>query len=214
MRRSSVCALRAAAVALLAACPAQAQAAGGAGSPARAALLRRADLGGGWRVSAPAATRVPPLTCSRFRPSTKGALQTSAAASPTYAASSAGPFVSQTAYSYATAAQQARVWRAVVRRRLLACVAASLSSASSGVSTAISSERLMVLPRLPSRGAGYSVSASATSAEVPTEIYLDAVVLGAGQTVTEISVSSLNQRQASTQVLRLARIIARRIARR
>jgi hypothetical protein len=180
---------------------------------ARAALLQRTELGNGWSVAAPAPARVPPLTCPAFKPSTVGVVQTGAAASPTFRASTSGPFVSQAAYAYETDAQETRVWRAVVRRRLLACAAATLlSGASDDVSFAVTGKRLLALPKMFARASGYAVTGTATSSEVPTDVYLDMVVLGRGRTITEITVSGLDQHAARHNAVHLARIVARRMA--
>jgi hypothetical protein len=180
---------------------------------ARQALLRRDDLGPRWSVATPAPAVVPALTCPRFKPPTNARLETGAAASPTFQAGTSGPFVSQTAYAFATSAERQRVWHAVVRRPLLACVATGLlAGAGEGVSFKITAERLLAPGRLAAAAAGFSVTGSATSDGVPTSVYLDAVVLGHGRTITELSVSGFEQGEVRSEALRLARIIARRIA--
>jgi hypothetical protein len=185
------------------------------GKIAREALLRVHDLGPGWSIASPPPVRVPALTCPRFSPRTDAKLETGAAASPTFQAGPSGPFVSQTAYAFATSSEQSRVWRAVVRPPLLACVAESLGGgAGEGVAFKISAKRTLAPGKLAVNAAGFSVTGSATSNEVPTYVYLDAVVLGHGQTITEISVSGFEQGEVRNQVLRLARIVAGRIARR
>jgi hypothetical protein len=181
---------------------------------AREALLQRRDLGPGWSVASPAPARVPALTCPRFRPRTDTKLQTGAAASPTFQASASGPFVSQTAYAFATSAEESRVWRAVVRPRLLACVAEGLlGGAGAGVAIKISAKGLLAPGKLAVAAAGFSVTGSATSEEVPTDVYLDAVVLGHGRTITEISVSGFDQGEARREVVRLAHVVAAYIGR-
>ena len=101
---------------------------------AREALLGKHQLGSGWSVASPAPADVPALTCPRFRPRTDAKLETGAAASPTFQDGAGGPFVSQTAYAFATSSEEARVWKAVVRPQLLACVAAGLvGGAGAGV---------------------------------------------------------------------------------
>lgn len=214
MRASALCALLGVAgTATVGLSAAQASSSRPGGVLARGALVRRADLGRGWSVAAPPPHAIPPLTCPRDSPSLRGAKAIAKAASPTYEASADGPFVSQTGYSYRTGAQQARVWHAVVRPALLACVAATVSGTTvGGVAFSVTHKRVFALPRLPARAAGYSVSAAASSGEVSTELYLDTVVLGAGRTITELSVSSFSRRDSAAQALRLARVIARRLS--
>lgn len=180
---------------------------------AREALLRRHDLGPGWSVTSPAPVSVPALTCPRFSPRTDVGQETGAAASATFQGSTDGPFVSQTAYAFATSAEESRVWHAVVRPGLLRCVARGLlGGAGEGVAFKISAKGLLATGHLAVPAAGFSVTGSATSNEVPTVVYLDAVVLGHGQAITEISVSAFEQSEARSEVLRLARVLAARLA--
>lgn len=180
---------------------------------ARAVLLRRSDLGHGWSVDTPAPGQVPILTCPRFSPGINGAVETGAAASPTFDAGTSGPFVSQTAYAYATSAQEAIVWRAVVRPPLLGCVAESLLSGSGqGVHFAVTSMRGLRLPKLSTPADGYGVSGTATSSGVSIDVYLDVLVLARGQTITAISLSSFQRPVTLRNALRLARIVAGRMS--
>jgi len=181
---------------------------------AREALLGGHDLGRGWSVASPAPVSVPALSCPRFHPRTDAGLQSGAAASATFEDGPSGPFVAQTAYAFATIAERARVWRAVVRPALLGCVAEGLvGGAGEGVDFKVSAKRLLAPGKLAVAAAGFSVTGSATSNETPTDVYLDAVVLGHGQTITEISVSGFEEGQVRSEALRLARIVAGRIAR-
>lgn len=183
------------------------------GEGAREALLRRLDLGPGWTVAAAAPRHAAPLTCPRFHPRMTGATETSAAASPSFERTTGGPFVSQTAYVYASRAQERRVWSALARPKLVECVAATLTGASSeGVSFAVTAKGPLALPRLETSAIGYTVSAAATSAEVPTTIFLDAVLFGGGRTISELTVSSFSKQEAAAIARRLARLVARRVA--
>jgi hypothetical protein len=178
---------------------------------ARVALLRRADLGRGW-TSTPAPRAVPSLTCPRFSPAVRSATEVGNAASPTFGRSSSGPFVSQAAYVYASAAQRAAVWRTVVRRPLVRCVAASLAGGSgNGVRFSVTGKRLLSLPRVGAPAAGYRASGTATSQGQSINVFLDVVVLGSDRTITAISISSFEQPVARALELRLARTVAGRL---
>jgi hypothetical protein len=179
---------------------------------ARAALLSRSDLGAGWSVAAAPARPVPQLTCPRFHPRTTGMTETSSAASPSFERGASGPFVSQTAYAYASAGAGQEAWRVLARAKLIDCIAASLTGASSdGVSFAVTSMGPLTLPRLRTRAIGYNVTASATSSEVPTAVYLDDVLLGRGATISELSVTSFSRQESAALAARLARLIADRL---
>jgi hypothetical protein len=178
---------------------------------ARHALLRRGDLGRGWS-GLPAPTKVPDMTCPGFSPRLQGVVETGSATTPTFRGSSSGPFVSQTAYAYATAAQQGTVWRKVGQPGLLRCVAASLAQGSSnGVHFTVTDKRLVTLPKFAAQAAGYRVTGTASRPGQTIDVYLDVLVLGRGETVAEISISSFEQPVARSFELRLGRIVARRM---
>ena len=179
---------------------------------AQHALLRRADLGRGWTGTAAPKT-VPDLTCPGFSPALTGVVQTGAVISPTFQRSPTGPFASQTAYTYASGAEAGAVWQAVARPRLLRCVAASLVRGSGdGVHFAVTGKRLLTLPSLSVRAAGYRVTGTASVPSQTVNVYLDVLLLGGGDTVTELSISSFLQPASRALELRVARIVAGRIA--
>jgi hypothetical protein len=179
---------------------------------ARRSLLQRGDFGRKW-TSSPAPKTVPGLTCPAFSPALSGVVQTGAAISPTYEQSTTGPFASQTAYAYANGAQEQTVWSAVARPRLLACVAASLARTSTGgVHFAVTGKRLLPLPNLPVRAKGYRVTGTASVPNQTVNVYLDVLLLGGGNVVTELSFSSFLQPVSRAFELRLARIVAGRAA--
>jgi hypothetical protein len=179
---------------------------------ARRALLGRADLGRGW-IGTPAPKAVPDLTCPQFSPALTGVVQIGAAISPTFQQSPSGPFASQTAYAYASRAEAGSVWQAVARPRLLRCVAESLTRGSgSGVHFAVTGKRLLALPSLSVRAAGYRVTGTASVPGQTVNVYLDVLLLGGRDTVTELSISSFLQPASRALELRLARTVAARIA--
>jgi hypothetical protein len=178
---------------------------------ARQELLRRSDMGPGW-TSTPSPKTVPGLTCPAFTPALSGVMQTGAAISPTFQATSTGPFASQTAYAYANESEEQTAWREVARPRLLTCVAASLVRSTRGAHFAVTSKRLLPFPDLPVHAIGYRVAGTASVPNQTVNVYLDVVLLGAATTVTEVSVSSFLQPPALALELRLARIVAGRVA--
>jgi hypothetical protein len=139
-------------------------------------------------------------------------VQTGSAISPTFQASSAGPFASQTAYAYASASEEETVWREVAREHLLTCVASSLvHSTGGGVHFKVKSKRVVSLPSLPVHAMGYRVVGTASVPNQTVSVYLDVVLLGGGTAVTELSFSSFLGPMARATELRLARIVARRV---
>jgi len=179
---------------------------------ARAALLRRGDLGHGWSRESPAPAKVPALTCPAFDPRFAGAVQTGAAASPTFEAGPSGPFASDVAHAYATTAEQATVWRALVRPGLVRCAAASLRhGGGDGVHFAVTGERMLSLPALPAPAAGYRVSGTASLPEQMIDVYLDMFVVGRGTTIAEVVLSSFEQPPTRGLEFRLLSTVARRL---
>lgn len=174
-------------------------------------LLRRSDFGPGWSASSPPRS-VPPLTCRRFHPATGGVVEDGAAGSPTFSAGSSGPFVSQDAYAYATGAQAGEFWRRSTKAGLLRCLSDSLKSGSAGgVRFTVTGSRPLALAGLPTPARFYRVSGTATMPDQAVDVFLDMIVMSRGRTVTEISVSSLEQAPARQLELRLARTVAGRL---
>jgi hypothetical protein len=159
---------------------------------------------------------VPVVACARLHLALRGAAaKPLTAASPTFAAASDGPFVGQTAYRYATVADQRQVWRAVARPRLLTCLAQSLvDGGGHGVRFTIVFQRERPAPRLAVGAASYALRATATRGTQSADVYLDVLLLGRGTGMSELSFSSVSGPPPAGLELRLARIVARRLAKR
>lgn len=180
---------------------------------AGAALLRRADFGRGWREQAPAPAKVPSLTCPQFSPHVSGVTQAGAAASPTFEASSYGPFVSEIAHAYATTSEATALWRAVARPGLVVCAADSLRrGATQGVRFTVTGKGPLRLPGLPAPATAYRVTGTATLSYQTIDVYLDMLVVGRGKTIAGILLSSFEQPPPRRLEVRLAGTVARRMA--
>lgn len=181
---------------------------------ARSVLIRRSDVGRDWRQESPAPAKVPSLTCPQFNPPVSGVKEIGAAASPTFQASAYGPFVSEIAHTYATPSEGTAVWRAISRPGLLVCAVDSLRrSGGPGVRFAVTGRRLLPLPSLPAPAVGYRVTGTAAISYQTLDVYLDMLVVGRGQTIAAIVLSSFEQPPARRMELRLAGMVARRVAR-
>lgn len=184
----------------------------GGESLAHHALLRRAELGHGWTADAPAPKPVPLITCLQFSPVVLGIHQTGAAATPRFQRSANGPFVSQTAYSYASPSQARRQARAEMRRGLLRCLAASLTQqSSSSLIFTVKHRRVLPKPATSLKAAAYRVSGSASQADQTVDVYLDAILMRSGRTITELSIATFLQPPGRSLERRLTRRIAARI---
>ena len=182
---------------------------------ARALLIARGDLGSGWTVSAPAPRTVPALACGQLHLKLRGAAaRPLQAASPTFKRTADGPFVGQTAYVYANATDERQVWRGVARSALLTCLVQSfVHGGGQGVRFTVAAKRMRAAPRLAVKAASYALEATATSGTQSTNVYLGVFLLGGGTGITELSFSSVDSPPPTALELRLARIVAGRLAR-
>jgi hypothetical protein len=178
---------------------------------ARQALLGRAELGRGWSVEAKPPARVPGLRCHAFSPLLSGVRERAAVASPTFKASSTGPFLSQSAYLYGDAAQERAVWRHVVVSGLLRCTAARFAAA--GRAYAVTSSHVSAL-----RGAGsaitrYRIGGTVTGGGQTLPAFLDELVLGRASLITVLDVASLDAPASDSLERRVAALAAQRLRR-
>jgi hypothetical protein len=173
--------------------------------------LVRVDLGHGWS-SQPAPAKVPPLTCSGFKPSLVGVVETGAAASRTFAQTSSGPFVSSVTYVYKTAAEAAEVWHRAITEKLLRCVADGLVGGSGhGVKFTVNGKHMVSLPAIAAETRGYRVIGTASSPDQQIGVYLDVIVLERGRMLAALSYSNFAVPAQRSLELRLARKVAGRL---
>jgi hypothetical protein len=178
------------------------------------ALISRSSLGAGFSES-PAPHSLPDLTCPAFHPGLPGVIKTGTAISPTFSGGGGGPFISQSAYAFATAAQQAEVWHKVIARGLLGCVRASLEAGSTRrVTLRATKADLMSAPPVTRQVAGYRVRGTASTTGQLLDVYLDMLVVGRGPVITTISITSFSDPASSAFEAKLARAALRRLPRR
>jgi hypothetical protein len=153
------------------------------------------------------------LTCGTFSPDLTGIRVLGSAASSTFAQGSSGPFVGETSYVFGSATEERSFWHRVVVRRLLDCVADSLTAGSStSVTFTADRKQLLPLPRVGARDAGYEVRGTANSADGSQTVYLDMLVVGRGSAVGAVSFTSFFDPVSRSLELRLARLVAKRMA--
>jgi hypothetical protein len=179
---------------------------------ARRLLLTRADLPRGWAAT-PASGKTPRLTCAGFSPSTEGIVETGAAASPAFRAGASGPFVTETVYVYASAAQAKAFWQRLVGPGLRSCLVQTVTQASTtDVRFAVQRSEQLTLPRAGARSASYRLTATATAPGQTVAAYIDMLLVAQGRAVAALSVSSFSQPVARSLELALRRAAARRVA--
>jgi hypothetical protein len=98
-----------------------------------------------------------------------------------------------------------------MRSGLLRCAAADLTSgASRGVTFKVAQRRRFSLPGVGARVAGYRIVGTASRPDQSVGAYLDMVVIAKGQTITQISYSTLLAPPKAQLETRLARLVASR----
>jgi hypothetical protein len=175
-------------------------------------LLTKRDLGTGWTAT-PAGKTPPALTCAGFAPSTDRVVETGVAASPAFRGGDAGPFVGESVYVYATPAQARRFWLRVVGAGVRSCLTQSVVQGSTtDVKFAVKRIHDLALPALGARRAGYRLTATATAPGQTVDAYVDLLLIGDGEAIAAISLSSFSQPVSERVELALARAAARRLA--
>jgi hypothetical protein len=179
---------------------------------AQASLLRVGDFGAGWRQTANGASPGLDLSCPGYTPKQGDLVEVGTAASPNFSGSAIGPFVFQKTSVYATPKAAATLWERSVKPALVECVAQSLEALESrGVSVAISTRETLPIGAVGDRSAGYRVVATLTTKARKLETYFDVLLLGSGQTITEVTVSQFQKPPPLKWEIALAKIAARRI---
>lgn len=176
-------------------------------------LLTLKDLGKGWQ----AGSSGPPglkLECPGWHPNGSGIVETGAGGTPAFAASSVGPFVSQTASTYATAKQAAAYWQRAVKPGLVTCVTQTVQSIGArGVKVKITHQGALSVGKAAPETAAFRVVATlAASAKRSQTLYFDVILLGSGKTLTEITLSSFVSPVPARVENALATLVAHRLS--
>lgn len=174
---------------------------------ARATLLKLADMGKGW-TAATAAQRGVRLTCAGHAPNGNGIVETGAASSPSYSSTTAGPFVQQNSSVFATSGQANTWWRRAVTPSLVTCVAQTIDAiAAKGVKVSLSSKGPLPVTTSLQHTAAYRVVAIANG----NRLYFDVIILAAGRTITDITISSFVNPVPSKYEQALATLVVRKL---
>ncbi len=181
-------------------------------SAARASLLTLKILGKGWT-----ATKAGPgglqATCTGYQPSMKGIVETGAAASANFTGGTTGPFIVQLTSVYASAGQASAFWNRAVKPGLITCVAQTLETVTSrGIKVKINSQGPLKLAKAGSMSAAYRVVATLTSAKQKLTTYFDVILVGSGQTVSEVTISSFQSPPPANFEHALALLVSRKIS--
>ena len=178
---------------------------------AHAALLHRADLGAGW-VAGATPKKVGALTCGTAA-AVKGVVETGSAVSPTYQSSGTGPFVSQSAYVYSSAAGAAKLFAQVGGNTALTCLAQSFLGAdpSANVAFTAGTQQTLRAPKVNGQATAYRVVGRAIVSAQKVTVYVDIVLIQRGDTISTISYASFSVPLAAGVEARIARAAANRL---
>jgi len=179
---------------------------------AKASLLTKSDLGRYWTAGA---TGTPGLrlSCKGWAPSGAGIVETGAAGSPSYSSSNVGPWVAQTTSVYGSTKQASTYWARAARPGLLACVLETVKAVESqGIKVTVLSKGNLPVDKATSLTAAYRVVANLTApGKTPRKLYFDVVLLGRGNTLSELSMTSFVAPVPAKVENALAKLVASRI---
>ena len=181
---------------------------------AKASLLTLSDLGKGWQAG-PTGTPGLHLSCRGWTPSGNGIVETGAAGSPSFAATQVGPFLSQTTSVYASPKQASTYWARAVQPGLVACVVQTVAALGArGIHVKVVSKGGLPVSKASNLTAGYRVVANLTSpGKTPRKLYFDVVLVGRGNTLSELSMTSFVAPVPAKVEAALAKVVTSRIGR-
>jgi hypothetical protein len=179
---------------------------------AQASLLRLGDFGRTWTESPSGSSEGLSLACKGFVPKQDDAVEVGTATSPSFKGSAIGPFVVQKTSVYETPEMASKLWQRAVKPRLVECVAQSLQALSKrGIGVAITERTTIPLGSVADRAATYRIIATLTTPKQRLKTYFDVVILGAGRTITELTISQFQKPPGLKWEQALAKTAARRM---
>lgn len=177
---------------------------------AHRALLRHADLGAGW-ITGATPKKVGSLACATV--TLKGVVEIGSAVSPTFRRSATGPFLSESAFTYNSAAAAATFFKRVATRGALSCLAQTIlqGASSSGVSFTVVAKQALPAPRVAAKAAAYRIVGRAKVPSQKVDVYIDLTLLQQGNAIAELGFSSFAVPVSRADELAIARAAANRL---
>jgi mono/diheme cytochrome c family protein len=170
--------------------------------------LTLGDVALGW-TSSPAPTTEQSPVCAAWHPDLAGVVETGAASSDSLQGGKEGPFVSESAWLYKTAAQAQTLWSRVVGKKLIGCLASSVTKGSTAdVKFTVRSQDVRELGKTR---AAYRVVATAATSGQSVTTYYDLVVVRGGRGVAEITVARVGAPPAPSAETAFAKAVAQRL---
>jgi hypothetical protein len=180
---------------------------------AEATLLKLSDLGSTWTAQEQTGTQTGVnFACTAFNPKQRDLVEIGTATSPNFKVSDIGPFLVQKTSIFKSSATARRLWQRALKPRLVDCVAQTLQALTSrGVKVTVTAKTTIAVGKLGDRSAGYRVVATLITSQRRLKTYFDVVILAAGPTVTQLTISQFQKAPALKWEQALAKIAARRI---
>lgn len=177
---------------------------------AHRALVRHSDLGAGW-ITGATPKKVGSLACATV--TLNGVVEIGSAVSPTYRRSGAGPFLSESAFTYNSSAGAATFFKRVATRGALSCLAQTIlnGASSSGVSFTVVEKQALAAPRVSAKAAAYRIVGRAKVSSQKVDVYIDLILLQQGNAIAELGLSSFAVPVARADELAIARSAAARL---
>jgi hypothetical protein len=177
---------------------------------AKAAVLKAADLGAGWKGGLRKATVEGPPSCDGWNPKQADLLVSGAAES---SFTTSGAMVSSSAMVYKTTRMAALDWqRTVAAPQVVKCISKDFAAGAGDGVRLVSMKRLS-FPRLATYSTRLRLVADYTQGQ-RMRILFDVVIVGRGRTLVAITLSApyANRADADAAEVRLAKIVLSRIA--
>jgi hypothetical protein len=138
-------------------------------------------------------------------------VETGSAASPTYGAGVAGPFVTEDAFVYSTVTGAQRFWQHAVGKQTVACAAKSVAAASTkDVTFKVTHSSNLPAPA-GARSSAYRVVGQAVTQAQTVTVYVDVVLVQRGNAIAEVSFASFSTPFSHSTEQRIARAAAARL---
>jgi hypothetical protein len=176
---------------------------------ARAMLLKKSDLPAGFRASAPG-NEDPHIVCSQAVSEADLTLTGEAEGSGFTLATVS---VSSGAQVYESVADANASWRRGTSAAGTQCLRTLLRRLFSGQGISFVSIRKIAFPNVAERTVAYRVTLSVETQQGPVPAYADAIVLKRSRAIAQVFVASALVRPSRPEEVRLARLVAGRMAR-
>jgi hypothetical protein len=172
---------------------------------ARAAVVKRADLGGsGWKGSVTPVAKPDPVSCPGFRPKQSDLVVTGAAASEWQ---NQGTDVSSEVDVLQTAAMVRLDWSRTIRPGLLKCLAGAFTGSGGGATVTPVSTSKIAFPNMAPMTAAYRVVVKVTQSGQTVRVVSDVILLGKGR--SEASITFVGPEAGKAAMVAAERRVAR-----